>query len=794
VLAPLAVAAQASAKKPTLKVATSQKKALKRDGIQVKVKGLKKGKVKIKARSSTFDQQSLRNLTKKTKIRARGKGRNKAPVALLRLTNKGEDAISSCEARKIIVSGKGAKKAKVELKRNTKECKPKPIDLSRAADCDFIGAQATSLCMLPFPDDFYTVKDKQSATGRQVDFTNAAMPQNQAGKPIEAAPYNLNDGFSPGQVITVRVPGLDNPAALANTNPIPLNDLSRNESLTSKEPVLVIDADTNERHPIWVEIDSANATTPEGTAVLIHGAEQFEAGHTYIVAMRKLKDSAGNKLAAPEGFRYYRDDLPSNAAPINDQRKRFENLFRDLRRAKVKRRSLYLAWDFTVASDENIAQRMLHIRNDAFAGLGDTNLADGTVLGNAPSFTVDTVDENPSAEVRRRVRGTFTVPCYLTNSCEAPATFTLDGDGNPIRQGDYQANFDCIIPNAAVATPGRPSLYGHGLLGRAQEVNSAPQRSLANTHNFVFCATDEIGFANEDIANTVGILQDLGRFPELTDRVQQGLLNELFLGRLMIHPDGFVSNPSFQPGGSPVIDTQKLYYNGNSQGGILGGALTAVAPDFTRASLGVPAMGYSTLLNRSVDFDIYSQILNPAYPNELSRPLALSIIQMLWDRSEPNGYAHRMTDNPLPGTPPHEVLMNIAFGDHQVTTWQADVEARTIGASIHTPVVYDGRWPGVDVGWAIPPIASYPFADSAIVYWDDGPVRPDPMNPGEVLGTDPPPIPNIPNRSGVDPHGEPRDTPAEQQMVSDFLRPDAQSQITDTCNGGPCYSLNFSGP
>ena len=170
-----------------------------------------------------------------------------------------------------------------------------------------------------------------------------------------------------------------------------------------------------------------------------------------------------------------------------------------------------------------------------------------------------------------------------------------------------------------------------------------------------------------------------------------------------------------------MIDTSRLYYNGNSQGGILGGALTAVAPDFTRASLGVPAMNYSVLLNRSIDFDTYKAFLDPAYPDPMTQQLALSLIQMLWDRSEANGYAHRMTDDPLPNTPPHEVLMNVAFGDHQVTTWQADVEARTIGAEIHGPVVYEGRWPGVDVAWGIPRIGGYPFAGSAIVYWDSGP-------------------------------------------------------------------------
>jgi hypothetical protein len=219
-----------------------------------------------------------------------------------------------------------------------------------------------------------------------------------------------------------------------------------------------------------------------------------------------------------------------------------------------------------------------------------------------------------------------------------------------------------------------------------------------------------------------------------------------------------------------------------------------VAPDWTRASLGVPAMNYSVLLNRSVDFDTYKLFLDPAYPNPMTQQLALSLIQMLWDRSEPNGYAHRMTTDPLPNTPPHQVLMNVALGDHQVTNYQADVEARTIGAQIHAPVVYDGRWPNFDVAWDIPRIASYPFAGSAIVYWDGGPVRPDPMNPGQVLGSDVPPLGNVANKSGKDPHGLPRIEPAEQQMVSDFLRPDAASSISDTCNGGPCFDGGFTGP
>lgn len=799
-----AVAPAPAAAKAKLKVPNKgQKQISKKKAVKVKLKGPKLDrKLKLRARSKTFDTQKFKNLTKKGFLRP-GKRTTK-----LRLNKVGRRQIRSCEARTVRIKTKDAR-AKFKLKRNSKKCRPKPIDLSRAGTCDFIGVDdsasaESSLCMLPFPDNFHTVEDEGSATDKRVAFDDAAMPQNSGGQPISAGAYNLNDGFSPGQTIVVRVPGLDTPEALAATDPVPLNQLGRYEERNT--PVVVIDTNTGERWPIWVEIDS-NASTPERTALLIHPAKNWASGHRYAIALRKLKDAAGTELEPPEGFRYLRDALPVRKQPVEDQKRRFDRVFRDLRREKIKRRDLYLAWDFTVASDENIAGRMLHIRDDAFAQLGDTNLADVQVQGGAPSFQVTSVEnftEAQDPQLARRVQGTYEVPCYLVPNCEPGGRFELGANGLPGRNGTYTAEFNCGVPHAAVdavgAQPGRPQVYGHGLLGTASQATSGDQQILGQTHNFVICATTTIGFSSGDIPNiAANILPNLSNFPQLTDRVQQGLLNTLFLGRLMIHPNGFVGHASFHVDDTnaatpPVIDTSRLYYNGNSQGGILGGAATAVAPDWTRATLGVPAMNYSVLLNRSIDFDLYKLILDPAYPDPLTQQLALSLIQMLWDRSDPNGYAHRMTANPLANTPAHEVLLNVAFGDHQVTTWQADVEARTIGASIHEPVVYAGRWPGVDVGWGIPRIAGYPFTGSAIVYWDSGPPRPDPSDPTEVIGTDPPPLTNTPNRSGADPHGDPRVAPGEMQMVSDFLRPDAASHITDTCNGAPCFAAGFTGP
>lgn len=211
---------------------------------------------------------------------------------------------------------------------------------------------------------------------------------------------------------------------------------------------------------------------------------------------------------------------------------------------------------------------------------------------------------------------------------------------------------------------------------------------MATEHNFVFCATDWWGLAQPDTAYDITVTADLSRFEHLADRLQQGVLNTLFLGRLMINPKGFASTAAFRSGGHSLINASHLYYDGNSQGGIEGGMTTAVAPDFRRAVLGVSGMNYgSVLVQRSVDFAPFGAILTESYPDNSMYTLTLDLIQQLWDRGDPDGYAEQMTSHPLPDTPSHTVLMQIAYGDHQVTMYAAAVQARTIGASAHEPAL-----------------------------------------------------------------------------------------------------------
>lgn len=638
---------------------------------------------------------------------------------------------------------------------------PQAAQAAGSTSCD--GYDASKPCLMPFPNDArLTVADRKTDTGRRVHLPQSAMPANKDGKRIAAREYNRNDGFSPGQTLVAQVSGVD------ERKLPPITDLRK--SLAKDASVVVIDAKTGERQLLWAELDHSVKSRP---ALLIHPAKNWAEGRRYVVALRDL----GTKARASRYFSRLKRGRGRLAS-------RYRQVFRPLAKAGIDRDDLVMAWDFTVASEKSLSERALKIRDDAFRQLGDTNLTDGVVQGRAPQFAVTQITEFTPAEnakLLRRVDGTITVPCYLnTTGCAVGSRLnyaSTSKDALPVQKpGNTQtAKFACVVPRAAVGAPARISLYGHGLLGSLRELNAANIADMASEHDMVFCGTEWSGMAAEDVPNAIKSLGELSNFATIPDRLQQGFVNFQMLGRLMLHPQGLSAHPAF----AGLLNTSALFYDGNSQGGIMGGALTALAVDFRRAVLGVPGMNFSVLLQRSSNWDVYGKVLEPAYPDGTDRAVALAMIQMLWDRGEGNGYAHHMTDDPLPRTPAKDVLLQVAFGDWQVTTWQAEVEARTIGARTPRAIFDPGRATDAAPLYGIERIASFPYDGSAITYWDSGP---------GFNGK--PPATNTPPRQGKDSHESVRSTPAARVQKSEFLKPNGR--VVDVCAGKPCHSHDFT--
>ena len=328
------------------------------------------------------------------------------------------------------------------------------------------------------------------------------MPLGGSGR-IDVAPYDMNDGFDPGSMIIDRVPGLDTPAALKKTKAVPQNDIGKYRAKNA--PIAVIDAKTGKRQPIWVELDSTSPAV-DTTTLLIHPAKLLPEGRRYIVVLRNLKDATGKTLKAPKWFELLRDgkQLPR----LRSRRRRVTSRSSSpSKNAGIEQKSLYQAWDFTVASSKEPHRPDVSMRDNAFRQLGDTNLKDGTPQGRAPHFSVDTTVDPACRRDRQGDRGNFQVPCYLTTpSCAQGGAFNYgrrrrlpDAEAAVGEHGDGALRLH--HPDSARASdPARAMIYGHGLFGddgEATDGTGGNQAALAADHNFMSCGTEWWGLAGD---------------------------------------------------------------------------------------------------------------------------------------------------------------------------------------------------------------------------------------------------------------------------------------------------------
>lgn len=482
-------------------------------------------------------------------------------------------------------------------------------------------------------------------------------------------------------------------------------------SIDGTSPIRLENITTQESWPYWAEVD------PQSQLVTIRPARLLTFGHTYRITIGDLLDTNGESVQLTES-----------------------------------------SWEFTIASSAVITGRLVTMLDDVFGELGTAS----------PAFTIGEVTQ---ANGVRTVDGTFQVPNYLNNDGGPGGRLTLDASDAPqlnTSSPTFDARFRCVLPESP-PEPVQTIVYGHGLLGDRTEVDFfgalAPQFAVAA------CATDWLGMSSEDLGNLAEILADMSRFGEQADRMLMGHLAFQLLGRLV--NNSFDSNPAFQDDtGASILKSDGAVFVGNSQGGILGGAATAVSTEWTRAVLGVPGVNYSLLLPRSSDWPQFQELFEAAYTDVDDRLMAIFLAQMLWDRGENAGYAQHLTTDPLPGRKAKQVLLVGAFGDHQVANVSTDVLARSIGARLHSPALAVGRATASEPFWGIDTIDSYPFEGSAYVMWDFG-------TPAPPSGPTPPFSPEY----GSDPHGAGSSEPLVLLQALTFL---LEGRLIDVCGGLAC--------
>lgn len=629
---------------------------------------------------------------------------------------------------------------------------------------------APGYCGFPYPNDYWSVQDSATDSGRRLALPPDIMPANKDGVASTPDAFNEMDGFSPGIAAMTHMPGAT-VSGLATPDTI-------TSSLAPDSPTVILNATTGERIPHWVDVDEyvvqsklrgdAGEAQPgfaidrdiaelrQEQAIMLRPAVRLEDATRYIVAIRQVMDANGNVLPASAGFAALRDLQPSDNDIIRARRAHFEDIFETLRAAGVPRENLQIAWDFTTSSRENNTAAMVHIRDDALARYPD-----------GVAYTVALRNEGLADGMACRLEVTFDMPLYMTQG-ETGGLLNLGADGLPQQNGTYPYAAALIIPMSAQTDAAPLVAFGHGQLGAKEQVLG--MQPLSVTENLALFGLDWKGFSSDDTVTVIGALGggDLSQFRVVPERMHQGFLNFLMAMRtLSVEANGgpatLLNQTLDRDCGGAALDGDRRYYFGGSQGGILGASLMALTTDIERGLLAVPGQSYNLLLNRSVNFDPFAATLYALYDwNALHMQMNLALVQGLWDRAEPTGYSKYIRENTLPGTPSHEVLIQVSKADHQVTNLGAHIMARTISGVVHlAPTIRDVF--GLDV-------VSGAHTGSGMIEIDFGNLAPPPTN-----------IPHWDDDTR-DPHGRATELRSIGAVLSRFY---AKGIVENTCNG-PC--------
>ena len=602
------------------------------------------------------------------------------------------------------------------------------------ADCDPI---VPGHCGLPFPSNVWLVDGK-------VTFGAKTLPPLHGTTPIDAALFQDRDGFSPGgaplfMLLGATAEGLPTPDSIA-------------ASVDPNAPTVLMDADSGERIPHFVDLDSGGRSDDD-TALILHPVVRLKDAHRYIVAVRHVKNAEGKDIDPSPAFLALRDGTPSDDASVRRRRALYDDVFGRLEAHGTPRKDLQLAWDYTTASRKNTTAPLLTMRDDALAKVG----ADG------PEYVITKVEDKPNEHILVRLTGHMTVPLYLDKPGPG-GRLVLGPDGLPKQNGTADYDFVIHVPNSIKdGVPMGLLQNGHGLLGSKNEASGGQLAIFCDRFHYIGFAVDMIGMAHEDIDTVLkSVSDDITLFRTAVDRQHQGILNQLLAMRMM--KGRFTRDSHVQIDGKSAVDPTRAHYRGDSQGGIFGGTYMSLSTDVTRGLLGVPGMPYTLLLDRSSDFSGYKFLLRAAYPSAVDAQLVLALMQLWWDRTEPNGWVPYIRTDMHPGTPSHEVLLHVAIGDHQVSPLGAHFMARTLGAKNLRPV--NREIFGIED-------ADGPLTGSTMVEYDFG-------LPAVPLQNYPPDA-----TESEDPHGKPRLLEPSYLQQDKWFR---EGVVAPFCDG-PCNPL-----
>ncbi len=525
-------------------------------------------------------------------------------------------------------------------------------------------------CFLPYPSDFFLRESSTTPSGYEIHHFGEGKLLTQEEYSADVNDWQAADGFSIHAPIIF---AFDRRISLENCTGVLEN---KAQSLEKEHCTLILDSQ-GQAVPHFVDVD-ARAEVDGKQMIILRPLASLEPQSTYVVAVHGMKDLEGHAIDAPLGFRALREQSINNAEIQRLENKYESRIFPLIESFGLSRDALQLAWDFTTGSRAWATSDMLQSRALALEWLD----------ANEPGIEITSVIEEDSGASAFTVYGKLTGPLVMENPAPG-ALLSRDTEGMIQLNGEVTFPFVATLPRSLVDSEetGFPMIFGHGFFGERNEAETGTVRDLGNEMSAVVFAVDWQGMSLHDMGPVVANLGSEAAYAlQFTDRVAQGMINQLILGHAIKNQMGILD--AFQPTGRPLYVPENLNYMGISMGHILGGLLAALSPDIRGYCFNVGGAVFTHIMSRAIPFDPFLMILDVSIPDPFKQQKMIATLQPIFDRIDPAMWAPYVQELPLPGEMervPRNILMQIAVADTSVPNFSSYQHARLLGLGLLSP-------------------------------------------------------------------------------------------------------------
>ncbi len=523
-----------------------------------------------------------------------------------------------------------------------------PVTVPRVADRSCT-AMVVRSCGLPYPSDEFSEVDPTTPTGRRLVAPEGIVEQkilDRMGPGASLADVFADaDGFSAVSPVIFEMPIAIRPASVPEDG---------------GDVLAVFDVATGERVPMRVGVP-ADAARHGGadTIVMAWPRVRFEYGHTYVA---RITSSVRSHTGQP---------VPRATGMTQMSAQHTSSLRDDLSRAEGDR------WDdvlsvtrFTIRSRSNATREL-----DAMAAAA--RAADHPVR----NLKVDQpwLVEGASAVVTGEV--------LLSDFRDADGVARVANGDSPTWE-----KFILVLPERAAGSAGAPvAIYGHGIT--ASKETMLITASTNAEKGVATIGVDVPNHGDRQIGDG-GYVIDIAtprKFGRLASMPLQGVIDQLSLmlavtehmGSLDLTIPASMNGPARQ---APRLDTETLFYEGTSMGGVLGAAFLALAPEVDGSFLQVPGTGIAQIIMSSLLWPVFMGVV----PSGASTGDAYALMggaTMLLDHGDATNVLERIPAN---GTP---VFVAYGVADGVVPNFATDRLMHLLDLPLLSPQLTDVSLP-----------------------------------------------------------------------------------------------------